>query len=277
MPDRYIEKTFLYLLCVSLVLHLGVFAVLHFLPPDPQKPAKEPVFIDLQQMPEPKPPKQIIRNKPAQALKEKRAAKKNEPEDKQKQEIIKNNKNYITLPKGEQTQPEPRLRTNERHPPEVESGQSVSSLLKPKKKQDKTRFQEDLLIKKELSKDIENRIKNKLKKDNKAGGFGGIDDIDSSLLSFGRRVLEEANNHLKYPPQAKQLGLEGIGTVDVTYNRKGEVVEIVITKSIHKLFDEAVIDAFNKAVVGPFPKAYKSDTVTLPLVYFFQLPPQGQR
>ena len=60
MPDRYIEKKFLYVLCISLFLHLGVGAALYFFPSAPVEPSKEPVFIDLQQMPEQKqPPEQL--------------------------------------------------------------------------------------------------------------------------------------------------------------------------------------------------------------------------
>src|SRR6185369_14946825 len=55
MSNRYIEKSFLYLLVVSLLIHVGVFAVLYYLPEAKQPPPKEPVFIDLQQMPELKP------------------------------------------------------------------------------------------------------------------------------------------------------------------------------------------------------------------------------
>ena len=56
MPDRFIEKSFLYLLCISLLLHLGVFAWFYYFPPVRPEAPKEPVFIDLQQMPELKQP-----------------------------------------------------------------------------------------------------------------------------------------------------------------------------------------------------------------------------
>ena len=284
MTDRYIEKSFLSVLCISLILHLGVFAALYFFPPSPTEPPKEPVFIDLQQMPVLEQPRETASTKPLQAEKLNKSQKAEPEENVVKQKAIKNNKNYLNLPKVPQTQAEPGeikqslpTRPVERQPQQIESGSSVSSLLKQKKKREQPSSQDDLSIRQNIAKNIEGQIKNKLNKENKAGGFGVGDDIDLSLVSFARRVLDEANSHLKYPPQAKQLGLEGIGTVEVTYNRKGEIVDIHITKSINKLFDEAVITAFNKAVVGPLPRAYKDDTVTLPLVYFFQLPPQGPR
>ena len=59
MSDRYIEKSLLYLLIISFLLHVGVAAVLYYLPQPPAPPAKEPVFVDLQQMPEFKIPEQL--------------------------------------------------------------------------------------------------------------------------------------------------------------------------------------------------------------------------
>ncbi|HEY4745435.1 MAG TPA: hypothetical protein VIH45_12295, partial [Desulfuromonadaceae bacterium] len=55
MSDRYIEKSFLWLLVVSLLLHVGVFTLLYYLPETKQPPPKEPVFVDLQNIPDLKP------------------------------------------------------------------------------------------------------------------------------------------------------------------------------------------------------------------------------
>jgi protein TonB len=256
MSDRYIEKSFLYVLCISLVLHLGVFAALYFFPPSPPERPKEPVFIDLQNMPVPK-------------------------EDAVKPADL---KHYYNSPKRPQTLPEagknkedsaPRQAEHQR--PMVESESSVSSLLKQKKEPEKPRVQNDLSIKQASSKNIEDQIRNKLKSQKKAAGFGGGDGVDLSLESFYRRLVDGVNSRLVYPPQAKRLGLEGMGAGEVTFNRKGEVINITFIKSSGKDFDEAVIDAINKTVTGPLPKAYKEDSTTLPFVYIFQLSPQERR
>jgi protein TonB len=283
MPDRYIEKSFLYVLCISLLLHIGVFAALYLFPQSPPTPPKEPVFIDLQIPPVPKqvpvkiPPRQVIKDlsKLQKAGPKGNAVK---PAD------LNINKHYYNPPKGPQTLPEagkdkedsaPRQAEHQR--PLSESGTSVSSLLKPKKIPEYPRFQNDLSLKQAMSKKIEDQIKNKLNSQKKAAGFGGGDGVDLSLESFYRRFLDGASNRLVYPPQAKRLGLEGVGAGDVTFNRKGEVINITFIRSIGKDFDESVIDAINKTVTGPLPKAYKEDSTTLPFVYVFQLPPQERR
>jgi len=56
MSDHYIEKSLLFLVVVSLLLHVGVFAALYYLPQFQKEPPNEPVFIDLQQMPQLKQP-----------------------------------------------------------------------------------------------------------------------------------------------------------------------------------------------------------------------------
>src|ERR1035437_4517662 len=50
--ENVVEKSFLYLLILSVLIHIGVFALVLNLPSVKPQPPKEPVFIDLQQMPD---------------------------------------------------------------------------------------------------------------------------------------------------------------------------------------------------------------------------------
>lgn len=49
--DRYIEKTFFYLLALSLLLHTAMFMVIIFLPQEKKVAKEQPVMIDLQDLP----------------------------------------------------------------------------------------------------------------------------------------------------------------------------------------------------------------------------------
>lgn len=49
--DRYIEKIFLYLLALSLLLHAAMFMVIIFLPQEKKVAKEQPVMIDLQDLP----------------------------------------------------------------------------------------------------------------------------------------------------------------------------------------------------------------------------------
>lgn len=271
MSDRYIEKSFVYVLCISLLLHLGVFAGLYFFPSATPPLPKEPVFIDLKIPPV---PKQVpVKKPPRQIINDLSKSKKAEPkENAVKPTDLDINKHYHTPPKGRQAPPESRDSKKDPARPLVESGESVSSLLKPKKTPAPPRLQNDFTLRK-----IEDQIRNKLNSQKKSEGVGVGDVTDLSLLSFSGRFFDGANNHLVYPPQAKRLGLEGVGAGEVTFNRKGEIIDIHFTYSSGKEFEEAVFNALKNTVTGPLPKAYTHDTATLPFVYVFRLPPQEQR
>jgi protein TonB len=283
MSDHSIEKSFLYLLIISLLLHVGVGTLLYYLPETKPPKPKEPVFMDLKNLIVPEKPPEIIRIKPKKVLEQPKKLPKGELDKQEvKQPARKVDKNYYT-PKGSQTHTEsgngkqstPSRSAQRQQPSEPET--SASGLLKPKNRQKLPLNRDDLSLKQSMAKSIEDQINNKLKKREDTESFGVVDGVDVSLTSFSRRFLKEANDHLVYPPQAKQLGLEARGNVEVTFNRKGEIVDIDITMSGGKVFDESVIDAIKKSVIGPLPKAYKKETSTLRLFYLFRLPqPPGR-
>lgn len=283
MSDRYVEKSFLLLLLLSLVLHVGVGALLYFIPnPERQKP-QDAVILDLKDLTIPvKPPVEIPIKIPEPVI-QKEKSPKIEPEKQDlRREATVEKKSYYT-PKGVQThdefgkskQPAPALPTpTERRQKQIEQEESVSGLLKPKKQQLTPDRREDLSLRSNLSKKIESRLKNL---DGDSGRFGVVDGADVALESYTRRFINEINSHLVYPPQAKQMGLEGIGQFEVTINRKGEIISIKITNSGGKVFDDVTHETLNQSVLGPLPRAYKDEFVTYRLHYVFRLPPKEPR
>src|SRR5512137_1810926 len=134
MSDRYIEKAFLFLLVLSLLLHVGVGVLLYYMPQKP-KPTKEPVFIDLQQMPELKaqePPRQ--QETPRKSEQRVRVPQETAPRGRDATDM------GMTPPVTPQTRtspqsPQPRQREAAKAPsPEtpVAPGSSASGLLKPR-------------------------------------------------------------------------------------------------------------------------------------------------
>jgi len=271
MSDSSIEKSFLYLLVLSILLHAGAGALLLYLPDTrPPKP-KEPVYIDLQTAPIPEQTVNVRRKQETpieQPLKEQREV---------------TEKRYYVIPKGGGEQNEPGISDltkpvdpiDQRKQAEQES--SAFGLLKQKKQQVGKPSLDDLSIKNRNLSKIEEQVKNKLDRGGKTAAFGVGDDIDLTLASFYGRFLTSANSHLKTPLEARNKFVNVRGKVDVTFNRKGEIIDIDIIKSGGKIFDEAVVEALNKSVVGSLPKAYKDETTTLPLLYFFQVTPQNAR
>ncbi len=55
MSDKHIEKSFLYLVLISVLLHVAVFGVFSLIPPDPQRLPKDTTEVELKDLPEPPP------------------------------------------------------------------------------------------------------------------------------------------------------------------------------------------------------------------------------
>lgn len=282
MSDRYVEKSFLVLLVVSLLLHAAVGALLYYLP-NPERPKpQDTVILDLKDLTIPvKPPAEIPIKIPEPVIQKEKSPKAELDKQVLRRDSTVEKKNYY-IPKGVQThdefgknkQPAPALPTpTERRQKQIEHEESVSGLLKPKKQQSPDRL-DDLSLRPNMSKSIENRLNNL---DGDSGKFGVVDGTEISLESYTRRFLNEINSHLVYPPQAKQMGLEGRGNFEVTINRKGEIVSLRITNSGGKVFDDVTFETFKKAVLGPLPRAYKEEFVTYRLNYVFRLPPKQSR
>lgn len=56
MSDRHIEKSFLYLLALSLLLHLGIYQIVALLPPEQPGWEQKATMVDLTDLPKPPPP-----------------------------------------------------------------------------------------------------------------------------------------------------------------------------------------------------------------------------
>jgi protein TonB len=272
MSDNSIEKSFLYLIVISLLLHVGVGALLYYLPETKPPKPKEPVFIDLQTIPVPE-KKVNVRRKPDRPIMQPQK----EVIENRKLQQTQIQKNYYVTPKGGGEQNDRgKIHTNipfntVEQPKQAEQESSAFGLLKQKKQHIEKPSLDDLTIKRNTLSKMEELIKNKIGTGGKSAAFGVGDDIDMTLASFYGRFLNSANSHLKTPLEARNKIINVRGKVDVTFNRKGEIIAIDIIQSGGKIFDDAVIEALNKSIVGSLPKAYKQETTTLPLVYIFQV------
>jgi protein TonB len=266
MPDRYIEKTFLYVLCISLLLHLGVGAALYYLPQSPQQPPKEPVFIDLQQVPEPKKPleqhQQETRRRSEQRIRVPResAPRGNAPDD--RQAIRKQNTQVTKPPRPSQTMPEQ---------PQVVPGSSVTSLLKPKTPQAaQSPSPQQLFPRANRMAKLEESYRQKFENDIADGDTRFLNSDDIVFGSFLRRFEGAVYGVWRYPQEAAMRGIEGITPVRITFNRRGEITNVQqLESSGAKILDEEVLRTLRAiGPVGGFPKGY--DKNEFHLIAFFQ-------
>jgi protein TonB len=271
MSDRYIEKSFLVLLILSLLLHVGVGTLLYYLPQAP-KPPQEPVFIDLQQMPDPKvleqPRQQETERKSDQRV---RVPRETAPRGR---DVIDRG---LTVPDTPQPRPTPsqpaRQRDASKSQPQespVTPGSSASSLLKPKTPTPQQAPSPQLFPGANRMAKMEESYRRKFESDIAEGDTKFLNSDDILFGSFLRRFESAVYGVWRYPQEAAMKGIEGITPVRITFNRRGEITGVrLLETSGAKVLDEEVFRTLKMiGPVGGFPKGY--DKEEFHLIAFFQ-------
>jgi len=271
MSDRYIEKNFLYLVVLSLLLHAGVLAVLYYLPQSRQEPPKEPVFLDLQQMPELKKPvqQQEIKRRSDQRLRVPRETAPRGDSPRESPPSIAPSK-----PTGEQrassaVKPYLPLPTD-RKQPQIAPGSSAASLLKPMPQAARQSSLPQLFPGASRLAKLEESYRRKFENDIAEGDTRFLNSEDILFGSFLRRFEGAVYGVWRYPQEAAIRGIEGITPVRITFNRRGEITNIQqLESSGARILDDEVIRTLRAiGPVGGFPKGYDKDEFHL--IAFFQ-------
>ena len=276
MSDRYIEKVFIYLLVISAALHIGVFALIYYLPHEQQPPPKEPVFIDVQQVTEPKPQRptqQEVKRFSDQRTRVERetaprgnaardsfgplpqAAAKPRPQQSERQ-----------APSAMPSQPVP----SKRQESPLTPGSSVASLLRPKSQSVPQIAQPQLFPGAQRLAKLEEGYRRKFEKDLAEGDTRFLNSDDIQFGSFLRHFETAVYGVWRYPQEAAQKGIEGITPVRITFNRRGEIskVELLESSGARILDDEVMRTLRAIGPVGAFPRGYDKDEFHL--IAFFQ-------
>jgi protein TonB len=104
-----------------------------------------------------------------------------------------------------------------------------------------------------------------------SGGPTGAPGAEyGGYLAQMRRRLMEA---LRYPAPARNRGLSGTVTLDISIASSGAIADVSVTRSSsHPLLDEAALEAARSLAPQPFPQglAPKPLRVRLPVVFDLQ-------
>jgi len=275
MSDRYIEKTFIYLVLLSLLMHTGAF-VLFYLRPE-EKPAfrQEPLMVDLQEQPQgSSPPGKQQAEARRLAETRRRVAKEMAPKGererdklappptaarpvppKPQQPVQKGGGEISTQPQA--TAPGPRMKQR--------PGESI---LKPKGAE--VPELSKLFPSAEKLARLEESYRKKYESEVEAGETKFLNTDDIQFGSFLRRFETAVYGVWRYPADAARLGIEGVTPVRITFNRQGEIIGVeLLNSSGSKILDEEVLRTLKQiGPVGGFPKGFDKNEFNL--IAFFQ-------
>jgi protein TonB len=260
--DSYIEKSFLYILALSLLLHTAMFMVIIFLPQEKKIDKEQPVMIDLQDLPtSKKAPAREKKDLKRFAEEKRRLAREKAPKGEMEQERIASMPQQAappaTQPQQNMGQMAPARSEKERTlPREAPYGEN---LLKPKEERasnlarlfpspgNMARLEES--YRKQYSHEVEE------------GEVKSLDTDDIRFGSFLRRFETAVYGVWNYPREAAKHGIEGMTPVRITFNRRGDIEQVELLKSSgSEILDNEVLRTLHHiGPIGSLPKGYTKD------------------
>ncbi len=241
------------------MLHLGVFAALYLYPAPPPPPPKEPVFIDLQQLPEPVlPPEQRQQETKRRSEQQVRVPAESAPRGDAPKELQAIERQAAPTPAMPEQQP-------------TVPGFSAAGLLKPRQQTARqTPTSQQLFPGANRLAKLEDSYRRKFESDIAEGDTRFLNSDDIMFGSFLRRFEGAVYGVWRYPQEAAIKGIEGITPVRITFNRRGEITNIQqLESSGARILDEEVLRTLRTiGPVGGFPRGYDKDEFHL--IAFFQ-------
>lgn len=277
MTEKHVEKKFLYLILLSVLLHTAIFVVLLNMPQEKAAPATEPLMVDLNgiTLPPPSPSPPVERYAEAKQRVDKEVAPKGD--DFREKAARLPQPERIPVPAAA----EPHGETRE---PPVPSPESLARERTPRdelfRKKAPTKVPETASLYPSAARmsKLEESYRKKYGPEVADGETRFLNSDDIQFGSFLRRFENAIYGVWRYPAEAAMLGVEGITPVKITFNRQGKVVgREVLQSSGSKLLDDEVLRTLDKVgLIGGFPKGYDKETFNL-IAFFHYGITQGAR
>ncbi|WP_223912601.1 energy transducer TonB [Geobacter sp. AOG1] len=274
MSDRHIEKVFLYLLALSVLLHVAIFAVILMAPEKKTVAKQEPVMIDLQDLPPVSQPsarneKEVQRQAEQFRRVPRETAPKGERErDRLAPPPLRSAPAQPSMPRQAPGKERGESRPAERgNVPLKESPRGVD-VFKPKAQPGPDLAK--LLPSADRMAHLEESYRKKYGPEVAEGETRFLNTDDIMFGSFLRRFETSVYGVWRYPQEAAQLGIEGVTPVRITFNRRGEIEKVEILESSgSRILDNEVLRTLRMVgPIGGFPRGYDKDQFNL--IAFFQ-------
>lgn len=305
MSDRYVEKNFLWLLALSLLLHLAVYEVASHIPSEKPKTAEQTTMVDLTDLPEPPAEPQKPRPEAPRPEAAPRPAARPTPQPElplkpQREHIAGKRQPVIreTAPRASQeSRPLPQssrsaaparpaepaspagptARRAEPAPQAKAGSEPVTrgdGIFKPKTGEGS---RPQLFPSANRLARLEESYRRKYADELEDGETRFLNTDDIRFGSFLRRLETAIYGVWRYPHEALVRGIEGTTPVRITFNRKGEIVHVELLESSgSEILDREVMRTLKQiGPIGSFPKGYSSDSFKL--IAFFHYGNGGGR
>ena len=269
ISDKYIEKSFLWLVLVSVIAHAAILAIVIYFPEEKKPPATEPYMVDLQDLPpspeQPPPTKHETRRLDDRR---RRVYRETAPRGEMERDMAASSPRLPAVPV-----PRPSHNEAGRQLLPAERGGAVT---KEKPGGDFFRRQEPrgpdlarLFPSAEKQAELEEGYRRKYRQEVAEGEATFLNTDDLMFGSFMRRLESAIYGVWRYPAEAARLGIEGVTPVRITFNREGEIAKVEILQSSgSKILDDEVKRTLKLiGPIGGFPKGY--DKETFKLIAFF--------
>ncbi len=280
MTDSSVEKIFLYLVGLSLLLHCAVFALFYYLPQEKPPQKTEPYMVDLREMPEvpptPTPREEVKRlSNERRRVKQETAPKGTRELDRPKPPSTRAKpapppRQTAAVPGRQDNRPAKRTPTGTPQEPGDLPGAEQPSAQDFFKADRKKSQQAKLFPSAGSMARMEESYRKRFEADVAEGDTNFLNTDDIQFGSFLRRFETAIYGVWRYPTEAARLGVEGVVPVRITFNKKGEVEHVELLESSHSriLDDEVLRTLHTLGPIGGFPRNYSKDQFHL--IAFFQ-------
>jgi protein TonB len=278
MSENFIEKKFLYLILLSLLIHAAFFALLLNMPQEKAAQVTEPLMVDLDGIPAFVPPRAPAPPVERHAEETRRVEKEIAP----KGEDLREKAALSPRPEQRDAPPavEPKGETREPPAPTPDSvvrEKTPREALFRRKEPDKAPAA-DLYPSAARQSKLEESYRKKYGPEVADGETRFLNADDIQFGSFLRRFENSVYGVWRYPAEAAMLGIEGITPVKITFNRQGIIVaRELLQSSGSSILDAEVLRTLDKVgPIGGFPKGYDKETFNL-IAFFHYGITQGAR
>ncbi|MBT0654540.1 energy transducer TonB [Geomobilimonas luticola] len=274
MSNRYIEKAFLYLLALSVLLHVALFAVILLAPEKKTVAKQEPVMVELQDLPPVSQPsardERAVRRQSDQF---RRVPRETAPKGERERDRVAAPPSRSAPAQPFPPRQAPGRERGESRPagkgevPVKESPRGVD-IFKPRAQPGPDIAR--LMPSADKMARLEESYRKKYGPEVAEGETRFLNTDDIMFGSFLRRFETAVYGVWRYPQEAAQLGIEGVTPVRITFNRQGEIEKVEILESSgSRILDNEVLRTLRMVgPIGGFPRGYDKDQFNL--IAFFQ-------